>query len=473
MHSQSDDYRWLLSDTSFPQLEVLRLDAADISNETLLMGTAQMRNLKRLELLNCKNVSGAAVRRFVNWKGRGKNFEVLIDACSSITEEDILSLSKIGIIYTATSRRCKPCQWETLVINRQHEIGKVQGKLHKSDLPLRVRIRPPVQDPIYMMTMLWHYVSRFQSLDLYVSDVDDAERIVSSIGRGRPAPLLESLNIFVKRKPTSFSTSTALKNAFYPSPRLIHLSLPSVLLLDITTPHLRTVTSLTIDSVHVRHSFDLFHLLDMLESMPQLETFTFKSFDNFSYLVTSRMDYPRVISMPNLVSADVSAPGCGLDILRALDAPLLTALRFDGYRPPEYQEDFTEALTKPIPASLRRVAERSQKIKLLELRSTVMHSQFDDYRWLLSDKSFPQLEVLRLDAADISNETLLMGTAQMGNLKRLELLNCKNVSGLAVKRFVNWKGRGKNFEVLIDACPSITEEDIVPLSKIAIVESKQ
>ena len=385
------------------------------------------------------------------------------------------------VIYTATSRRLasslkqgsKPCQWEQLVINHRHDFPVVRRKLNNSDLSLRVRIRLPVQDKSDMMALLRQHVSRFQSLDICVPRHDDAEEVISSIGDGQPAPLLERLNISVKREPYPNATSTALENAFYPSPRLIHLGLPSNPLPDITIPHLRTVTSLTIDSLHVQYGFYLYQLLDMLESMPHLQHFTFKSFDNFSFLPSSRIDFPRVVSMPNLVSADVSAPGCGLDILRTLDAPLLTTVRFDGYRSLGYQEDFVDTLTIPIPASLRRVAERSPKIKRLELRSTVMHSQLDDYSWLLSDNSFPQLEVLRLDAADISNETLLLGTAQMRNLKRLELLNCENVSGAAVQRFVYWKGRGDSFAVLIDACPSITQEDIVSLSKIAIVESKQ
>ena len=151
---------------------------------------------------------------------------------------------------------------------------------------------------------------------------------------------------------------------FYPSPRLIHLNLPSVPLPDITIPHLLTVTSLMIDSVRAQWNFYLYQLLDMLESMPHLQHFTFKSFDNFSYRPTSEIDYPRVISMPNLVSADVSAPGCGLDILPMSDALLLTSVRFDGYRPPGYLEDFSDALTIPIPTSLRRVSERSPKINL-------------------------------------------------------------------------------------------------------------
>ena len=87
MHNPSDDYRWLLSDEGFPQLEILRLNAADISDDTLIMGKGRMRNLKRLELLNCENVSYAAVKHFM--EGRDKNFVVLIDASPSITQEDL------------------------------------------------------------------------------------------------------------------------------------------------------------------------------------------------------------------------------------------------------------------------------------------------------------------------------------------------------------------------------------------------
>ena len=98
-------------------------------------------------------------------------------------------------------------------------------------------------------------------------------------------------------------------------------------------------------------------------------------------------------------------------------------------------------------------------------------SESEDYSWLLSDEAFPQLEVPRLDAADISDERLLMGMSRMRNLKRLELLNCEDVS--VVRRFVNWQGCDKNFVVAIDGCPSITQEDLISLSKTVIVESKK
>jgi hypothetical protein len=51
--------------------------------------------------------------------------------------------------------------------------------------------------------------------------------------------------------------------------------------------------------------------------------------------------------MPHLISADASVPGCELDLLRALDAPLLTNARIDGW----WNERFN--ITTPISASLR------------------------------------------------------------------------------------------------------------------------
>ena len=400
----------------------------------------------------------------------------------------IPKLELITVMFSVTSRRLQrvqphPSQWKYLVVDRcrQRDYMPVVRRQLTGDLPLRLCIRLPIQNPTHMTALLRPHVSRFLSLDLHVPTHKDAERFVSSIGKGQPAPLLERLNISVKHGLVhDIASFAALKNSFYPSPRLTHLSIPSVPLPDISAPLLSNVTSLTIDSIQSQWDFDLFYLLDMLESMPQLKKFTFKGFDNFSFRPTSEINHPRVISMPNLTSVDVSAPGCGLDILRAFDAPLLTSVRFDGYRPLGYQEDPSDALTIPISGSLRRVSERSPMVKCLKLRSTVMHVPLEDYCWLLSDESFPQLEVLRLDGADISDKALRRGRAQMRNLKRLELLNCENVSGKAVKKFVHWhwpggiwEGRGKNFVVFIYACPSITEEDKVELSKIVTVETKQ
>lgn len=60
--------------------------------------------MKRLELLNCENVSGSAVKCFV--EGRDKNFVVLLDdACRSIKQEDMMSLSKTVIVKQRFRKR--------------------------------------------------------------------------------------------------------------------------------------------------------------------------------------------------------------------------------------------------------------------------------------------------------------------------------------------------------------------------------
>ena len=102
--------------------------------------------------------------------------------------------------------------------------------------------------------------------------------------------------------------------------------------------------------------------------------------------------------MPNLVSTDVSVPKCGPDILSFLDTPLLTAVRFDEYRPLEYPERFVDALTNPRipPPRIRALSE--DNISRAVQRSCIT-------RWLLSNEAFPQLEGLRLNAAVISDDT--------------------------------------------------------------------
>ena len=209
-------------------------------------------------------------------------------------------------------------------------------------------------------------------------------------------------------------------------------------------------------------------ILDILDTTKHLLHFTYSASDLFSYRSTE-LEFPRIISMPHLISADVSAPGCGLDILRALDAPLLTKVRFDGWSDEFYQEEleWDERVTEPISASLRLLSERSPNLTHLELRSTKFFNPVDDYQWLMSDSAFPRLEVLRLDATDITDGSLRLGAGKMGSLKRLELRGCEGVSGDGILKFA--EGRNQDFELLIDACPGVKPEDLAKLTKIVKV----
>jgi hypothetical protein len=86
----------------------------------------------------------------------------------------------------------------------------------------------------------------------------------------------------------------------------------------------------------------------------------------------------------------------------------------------------------------------------------------NDYQWLMSDYAFPRLEMLRLDAADITNSALGLGAGRMESLKRLELRACEGVSGNGILKFA--EGRNQDFELPIDACPGV--QDIAKLTKI-------
>ena len=78
------------------------------------------------------------------------------------------------------------------------------------------------------------------------SDIQDSHNIilVTSIGEGKFAPLLERLNIHVEHyQLTSHPEFIALSNAFYPCPRLTHLTVPAMHLPVPTAPHLLNLTS--------------------------------------------------------------------------------------------------------------------------------------------------------------------------------------------------------------------------------------
>lgn len=371
-----------------------------------------------------------------------------------------------------------PQLWKRLVFDREDHsntftwLTHVRTHLQNSGAgPLDIRIIPAqIEDITAVAALFREHVSRLRTLDVHVQTQADAESFISSAGEGQPAPILEQLNISVAEVDDGDArTFVALQKSFHPAPKLFHLGLPAHPLPVKETPLLAPIKSLALDNIACGWSISMDHTLDFVEALPHLQHFTFKSSDVFSYTTTSEIDYPRIISMPNLISADVSAPGCGLDIIRIFDAPLLTDVRFDGQRDEdgEYCEKWPDSLTMPISASLRRLSDRSLKIKRIELHDTRMFKPLEDFRWLLSDDAFPELEVLRFDSTDILDDAL----EGARGLKRLELRACDpGVTGAGLLRFV--EGRSECFELLLDSCPGVTQEDIDALSKVVKVESK-
>ena len=349
------------------------------------------------------------------------------------------------------------------------------------DQPLDVHIRVPpnvnLKDSSPFVGLRW-CVSRFQRLCIRAPKHETADTLVNLIGEGTAAPLLERLDILVEKESSKPSpVFTPNPNAFYPCPRLKHLTIPGFPLPSFNSPHFINLTSLTINAVPF-HYDDMYlnntnRILDILDSTKNLHHFTYVDQDVSNRL---RLTKSRTISMPHLLSVDVSVPGCGLDILCVLDAPFLTNVRFDGWRNKKFTENWNKSLTEPmISASLRQLSERSPNLTHLELRCTVMHNPHDDYLWLMSDdatssttgSAFPRLEVLRLYATDITDKFLRFGAGKMVSLKRLELLACMGVSGKGILKFV--EGRNRDFELLIEACPGVTQEDLEKLAEIVNV----
>ena len=343
------------------------------------------------------------------------------------------------------------------------DLGRTQTLL-SGDLPLDIQIKVSSDVEFGKQTakLLREHVARFKSLEIQVPSHETVETLVSLIGEHKSAPLLERLTIHAEQADSESQpdTFTSLPTAFYPCPRLTHLTIRGAPLPVSSAPHFRGLTSLTIDASDIScHLVDVPRILNILKSTENLQHFSYLGSDLFNY-------HRRIIRsflMPHLISLNVSAPGCGLDIFRRLHAPLLTSVRFNGWRSEGWSEVWMDTLREPTSNSLRLLAERSPNVTHLELRSLELYNQPEDYGRLLSDYAFPRLKVLRLYAADIIDGYLALGAGRMKSLKRLELLACGGVSADGVLKFT--KGRKQDFELLIDACPGIELEDLTELKK--------
>lgn len=358
----------------------------------------------------------------------------------------------------------------TFTGNKKKHFGELTTQIRNQlsgDQPLDVEINAStcVQFETSTAKLLREHVSRFRTLNIRVPMYETAEALVSSLGGDNPAPLLERLEIHLDDETyTNYPDFTAFPNSFYPCPQLRHLTIPGEPLPVHTAPHFKNLTSLTIDAMPFSLFVDLDQILHILDSTKDLQHFTYASQDMFNY---RRIHTRGTISTPHLISADVTAPGCGLALLRKLNAPNLTNVRFDGFRKGFYAEEWVETLTRPISSSLRLLSKRSPNIIHLELRSTEMHKPDADYQWLLSDTAFPRLEVLRLDGVDITDNRVQLGAGRMPSLKRLELLSIVGISGKGILKFA--QGRNRDFELLINGCPDVKPEELAELKKIVKV----
>ena len=76
----------------------------------------------------------------------------------------------------------------------------------------------------------------------------------------------------------------------------------------------------------------------------------------------SPIDYPHIVSLSDLLTADVTTPGAGADLLRTIYAPNLTDVRLDGFRAHHFEGRWEEHLTEPLSETVRRLSARSPNL---------------------------------------------------------------------------------------------------------------
>jgi hypothetical protein len=126
-------------------------------------------------------------------------------------------------------------------------------------------------------------------------------KIVSGIGEGQPAPILERFVLTVKEDEwveKFHRPYTTLANAFTPSPSLIYLQLPAWLLPEQPSSPLSTIVSLVLLTEH--YFINIAAVFPLMLAATRLRHFTFKV--DGEYGDSSNPDYINVISVPQLRS---------------------------------------------------------------------------------------------------------------------------------------------------------------------------
>ena len=91
-------------------------------------------------------------------------------------------------------------------------------------------------------------------------------------------------------------------------------------------------------------------IVSLLDSTPSFRHSVFKGRDNFSYNIASELDYPHIVSLPDLLTADVTGPGAGEGLLFAIDVLL------DGFCVNHFEGRWEESLTESLSVTVRRLS---------------------------------------------------------------------------------------------------------------------
>jgi hypothetical protein len=363
-----------------------------------------------------------------------------------------------------------PRLWRRIVLDRSIHFNNLEHVrlylLNSASTPLDVVVDLPdlvgLAERNAVAALLRRHVSRFRTLTIHAINQSYVNHFITSMACEEPAPLLEKVIVAVDHAGIILRNTSTFLHTLFPAPRLVDLTVPANRFLRRFDPPLATIRSLTLRALPFDSNMGIFEILGLLEAIPHLQHFTYKDEDNISYLLTGELNHSLRMVVPHLVSADVSVPGCGLGVFRAIDAPLLTSIRFNGVK----YERWESRLAQAVISTLQHAAACSPLVKHIELRRIKLFERTDLYQWLLSGQEFPNLEVLRLDSVDIRDEHLRNSSGLGLGLTRLELHNCI-VTGPALINFV--RGRGSEFELVIQQCPSVTEDDLATLATIVTI----
>jgi len=202
-------------------------------------------------------------------------------------------------------------------------------------------------------------------------------------------------------------------------------------------------------------------MLNIFKHTPKVLRYTYGGMDEFSYVRITGYD---LVHVPDLCAVDLTAPGCGLDVLRCLDAPSLRDIRFDGWREEGYTDGWSGLLFNILHNTFAGLSLRSKNIQRVDLHA--IHMRAHDYRCLFQD--FPKLESLRFILSNITDEAFVGATCP--NLKHLELQRCENITGQGLLSFVEGRNlvSGNTFGLTILECNTVSPGEIESLSRYVV-----
>lgn len=389
------------------------------------------------------------------------------------------SLRSVNSFWMALADKI-PHLWTKLLFTEQSHFANVdRARLHtqnSKNYPLDLNISLPQTDVLgtekaqAIIALLREHVHRIRSFYIRAPAHEGTEALVA-IGDQCAAPILQELTITVDACTDDYDIRDfiSISTSFAPSPRLQRLEMPSWPLPKGISPHFSpALTSLSMDGTAF-DTVDTVKILALIGACRCLETFKYKAADDFSYTPTARLDHPTTISLPRLKKVDVTAPGAGTDFLRAFNAPNLTDVRLDGYRPYHYRGRWVPSLTEPLSVTLQRVAARSLNLRRLELLFVKLQSPTMEYKRILAGEAFGSLEELTLNTVEVNDISLILAAVRGSSLRRIEFLQCKSITGSGLFEFA--KRKGSHFSVAVEDCPGVCQDDLRGMASVVTVDA--